>query len=215
MNSTRATLAIACVAAASIVLAGCTASRDGAQAEGKYINPGAPMAPTANQDWYDLIAREETAGVAFEKVLADDELDPLLRVDEQQRVETPNWVVPVAQTLAGGRIVMGYSLRYDDRIAVLITPADAPMDPALEASQRTIDPDEERVTHPWRQASVRGTKGIARNGTVQRWQSGDIMKVPSALEWTEQTGGAAPYVRYTIIGDVPVGQLQALAARMK
>ncbi len=210
----RLTLFTVCISLLFAVI-GCSESSSSSQLSGEYLNPGAPMAPTANEDWYDLLSREETMGISPQEMKSQMEIDPLLRTAATGLELAPNWVTPVAQTLSDGTVVMGYTLRYDDRIALIITPTDRVMDPAAEAQERTIDPDVNRVTHPWRLTSVRGVKGLARNGTVQKWQSGDEMALPSAIDWQEPSDGPAPYVRYTLIGDVPVGQLQAIAAQLR
>ncbi len=108
---------------------------------GEFVNPGAPLSPIANEDWYDLLSSEESEGISFE--VMQDELTYKAKVERvvQGNAVEPNWVVPVEQTLSDGTAVFGYTLRYDDRIALLVTPTDLLMDPDEEVVVRDILPD--------------------------------------------------------------------------
>ena len=176
----------------------------------QVVNPGAALSPTANKDWYELIAREKQHAVSPEAMDKDLVYQPMLRHDGS-RIVDPNWITSVAQTLSDGTTVRGCTLRYDDRIALLITPTDKVIDPETEARKRVVSPDVTGETRLWRVVKVRGTTGLARSATTQKWESGDVIVVPSVVEWQVASGGPAPYLTYALVGDVPVERLISIA----
>ncbi|MCK8115929.1 hypothetical protein [Anaerosoma tenue] len=182
--------------------------------EGEFINPGAALAPTANEDWYELIAREEEYGISFQRMLEEVPYAVLLRGDSSS-VLSPNWVTVVDQTLSDGTIVTGYTLRYGDRIALFVTPTDRKMDANTEAKDREITPDVTGERHPWNVVSIRGVEGVARSATTQKWQSGDMMAVPSVVEWQVVCEGPAPFIRYALVGDIPIDDLIIIADSLR
>lgn len=112
-----------------------------------------------------------------------------------------------------GRQVIGYSVKYNDRIQLLATPTDVPYDQA-SAVARVTAANTAGETKLYRPATVRGFQGAAAGGGLMKWQSGFSYRYPSVLEWEEPGNGDAPYVLYALMGDVPVGQLEAIAARL-
>jgi hypothetical protein len=180
----------------------------------EFVNPGAALAPTANEDWYELLAREKEHGTSLQ-IMSDELAYEVVLRQGESKVLTPNWITVVDQTLSDGTVVRGYTLRYDDRIALFITPTDREMDVQAEIETRVITPDIKGETHPWHVVTVCGLDGVARSATTQKWESGDTMALPSVVEWQVASRGPAPFLRYALVGDAPVGQLISMAAQLK
>lgn len=215
-KSISPTLAILCTAVV-VVLSAAACSVEGltpATDEVEFVNPGAALAPTANEDWYELIAREKEYGISFQRMRDEVPYEVLLRGGSSS-VPIPNWVTVVDQTLRDGTIVTGYTLRYGDRIALFITPTDGKMDANVEVKEREITPDVTGESHPWHVVSIRGVEGVARSATTQKWESGDMMAVPSVVEWQVACDGPAPFIRYALVGDVPVEDLILVAGSLR
>lgn len=185
-----------------------------ARTKPEHRNPGAPMVPTANKDWYEMIANDPEARVTWDEVKNETRLGALVRHGAAGEM-SPNWITPVAQSLQDGSTVMGYTLRYSDRIALLITPTDRVIDVDAALSERTIDADVNGNERLWRVVGVRDKRGLGREKTTQKWESGDKIELPSVLEWQSSSSGPSPLITYALVGDVPINQLQAIAAKMQ
>jgi hypothetical protein len=137
----------------------------------------------------------------------------MLLCSDANGVQRPDHVYIEPQTLSDGRVVEGYSVKYANRVQLLVTPTDRPID--LEVDLREENPvTTDGRSRVYYETAVRGVVGVARDAGVQKWESGAENRFPSVIEWVERSDGPAPYLRYSLLGDITVAELADMAERM-
>jgi hypothetical protein len=175
----------------------------------EWVNPGDAASPIVGTDWFssgddaasstiDIAAAQRQAGYGILVRKADG------------RAIAPSGILVQGGELAGGNEYNGYTIRYGDRIQLCVDAVDRPLDTEsiLSSTDMTTTAGQ---TLLWRRTSVRGFDAVERPSAVQKWESGRVNRMPSVLRWTEPSSEGPPYVHYALLGDVPVGVLQALA----
>lgn len=178
----------------------------------EYVNPGAPMSPARMGDWFGR-GDSSRAAILSADALVDRAPYPMLLCSDAKGVQRPDHVYIEPQTLSDGRVVEGYSIKYANRIQLLVTPTDRPID--LEVDLREENPiTTDGRSRVYYETTVRGVVGVARDAGVQKWESGAENRFPSVIEWVERSDGPAPYLRYSLLGDITVSELAAIAEHM-
>ncbi len=208
--------AIVAVIGGVLALMGCAEHRASSK---EFINAGSPTIPSTYQesgDWFGVgSSNDTTVSVSDIPSGAKDGRSGysfLMRRSASGAPMPSEWAVEVDQELTAG-VVTGYSLKYSDRIQLLVTPSDVPFD--IEAAlARESAPNTRGETRLYRRATIRGVPGVAAQGGLMKWEDGLTYRYPSVVEWQEAGEADIPYVHYVLMGDVPVGQLQRLAAAL-
>jgi len=122
-------------------------------------------------------------------------------------------IVQPSQLVRGDASYDGYTLKYEDEVELVVTPAESRVD--LNAVLETeVMPTTDGETKLWQAVQVNGFAGAYRKPAVQKWSSGAINRMPGVLEWSEPGKGAVPWVRYALLADLQLPELRAVAEEL-
>lgn len=174
-----------------------------------WVNAGAPTGPDGylSTDWFTRGSEAATPGLTRAAAAKQAGFAFAARPDAAQSVIVqPNQLVTARGTFAG------VTLRYADRIVLVINPTDV----AFDADERVRTTDTTTTageTKLWSKTSVRGNPAAFRKAATQKWESGVTNVMPAVLEWCE-VGPDGTLIRYALLGEATRGELQAIAAQM-
>jgi len=202
----------------------------------EYINPGAPLLPEnfLDKNWFDR--GEEAAVKDINPVSVSNSVLPSelkadksdagypfkIRQDSKKSITLLDTIIQEDQLLEDNHSFAGYTFRYSDKVIIGIDPSDQPVDTTEEANS-DITPTTDGETRICKMVNLAGSDNVKnrypavyRKMAVQKWESGDVNKIPGFLLWSEPTGLVSPkYVHYLIMGDLSLGQLKAIADTLK
>ena len=192
-----------CVAALAAV--GCSSTTSAARLAHprEWVTPGAPASPSAIAgDWFARASREASAALSANGLPPEKGYAALTRVKDGATLRGSSVVVQPAADVEKGRSFAGYTLCYADRIELVVTPADVPLDVDAQLASTAMTTTT-GATRLWRRTSVRGNDAVMRSCVVQQWESGAVNRMPAVLEWSESTEAAdgPTYVHYALLGD--------------
>lgn len=205
-----------------LAMAGCAQGRtvvgDDNTPPTEVINPGAPMDPTKaadTGDWWD-VGSAEAETITVEAALDEASFPMMVRRNDAGR-PMPAMVVSYMPTvLTDSTELMGYSIRYPDRIELTVMPTDIARDVAADLKFESA-PNVKGERFKNRRGRVGSFDATVREPGVIKWKSGDELRYPSMVSWQVESDSdsMAPYVTYTLYGDIPVARLKAIAAALR
>lgn len=182
------------------------------------INPGAPMDPTKagdTGDWWDAGSTVDET-ITVDAALAEASFPMMVRRGTAGRPMQAVLVWYMPTILRDSTELMGYSIRYPDRVELTVMPTDFPLDVASELKFESV-PNVKGERFKNRRGTVSARPAVVREPGVMKWKSGDELHYPSMVMWQVEAGpgSAAPYVTYTLYSDLPVPRLKAIAEKMQ
>ena len=193
----------------ALVLSGCQTS----SLKEPYLNSGSPKAPVNLQTpWWQRGETTSTPLVSFDQFAGIAQRGGMrVRVDARGRMTAPRVALPYPATLTSGKEVMGWCVRYKDRMELTAIPSDQPLD--LEATLSTpVTPNSRGESLIYKPSTVRGKKALVAEAGDQLWESGESSHYPAIVEWQEDSGVSEyPYITYVMRADMPASALRGLA----
>lgn len=187
-----------------------------ARTKSEYINPGSPLSPVDLSEDFFKRSTHKASDISLNEVLAKAPYPILLRVDKNEKPVEPKFIWINPQTLKSGEVIDGYSIRYSDRIQLLVDPTSEPLDNYIsELLNQEMTPNTKGETKINFKCMVRGKTAIAHEKGEQKWQTGVVHRYPAVVQWTEKGTGKVPYLLYTLIGDMTVEELKQAAKDLK
>lgn len=186
---------------------------------GEWINPGAALAPDDYivADWFDRGSDAPTSTMGLSDLASAAGYPLLVRVDASGApIEPIGIIVQPNQLVRDSSTYCGFTFRYADRFVLVANPSSAPLD-IPEAIDSTVMKTTKARTQLNTRASARGRAGVHGAAATQKWESGQVNSIPALLEWSEPVlaPGDVRYVTYTLMGDVSLEQLQAMADSLR
>lgn len=207
---------LACVAAVAVAFAVIAAPEHESSTNDEWVNPGAPLAPSdyIQTDWFVRGDENARSGLTPAAAAVAAQYDMAVRFNTDGPVRARTIIVQPGQLVEGEQSFDAYTFKYSDRIAIVVTPANSPVD----LTQRLATEDAKTTsgdTRLWQSTTVAGFPAAFRKSAVQKWESGDQNVLPAVLEWCEPRDGTPRYITYAIMGDATLDQLQAVAAQLR
>lgn len=211
MNAKRVLLPASLVVLVLFV-SGCGAS----SAKGPFVNAGSPKAPVNLQvPWWQRGETTSTPTASMDQVVASARRAGMkLRVDGNGRGIPSRVVLPYPATLTTGEEVMGWCIRYGDKIELTVIPSDQPLD-FEETLYAPMTPNSRGESLIYKESSVRGNRALVAESGDQLWSSGESNHYPAIVEWQEDSGVEQyPYVTYVLRADMSAAALRGVAERL-
>jgi len=182
------------------------------QSNNEYINPGSMLSPATQSDWFKT-GKKDAENPTVSEAVGRARYPFLLRVKGEQLMVPERIFVQPQALKPDGRIVEGFSFRYDDRIQLMVDPVSQELDIQSLLDQE-ISPNTKGETKVYFKTKVRNVDAVAREAGAQKWQSGLENRYPSTIQWVEKGEGDVPYLLYTLAGDISVAELKKIAASL-